>query len=163
MVLPDLFSGLEHAYGGADDVPGILARIARTDRADAREAVRDLGLRVCQQGGAVNQTTPYVVGPLLGLALDPGVLVRGEVVGLLLRITRSGRAWHSAARLAAPQYQQNYTERLEWENHLLRQVLAAGPRIVQLAESANAEIEKPAEELRQASAELVRRAREPLH
>jgi len=73
---------LSHAYGPADDVPGLLRRMAGTDETDVITAQEELRGSVLHQGGVCTATAPTV--PFLGTLLaDPATVHPGGIAHLL--------------------------------------------------------------------------------
>ncbi|MBG0829733.1 HEAT repeat domain-containing protein [Planomonospora sp. ID67723] len=79
------WADLDHAYGPADDVPGLL-RALRSERADERErALPELYSNIFHQGNRYPATAPAV--PFLAqLALDPATPERNGIVYLLVAV-----------------------------------------------------------------------------
>ncbi|MBA9007689.1 HEAT repeat domain-containing protein [Thermomonospora cellulosilytica] len=76
---------LEHAYGEAEDVPGLL-RTLRSADAKAREAAhRELSATIFHQGSRY-EATPHAVPFLIRLAAAPDTPDRDQVLRLLARI-----------------------------------------------------------------------------
>ncbi|MEU9864378.1 HEAT repeat domain-containing protein [Streptomyces sp. NPDC047971] len=103
------WGGLRHAYGSADDVPGMLRDLYRPEK--AARASDDLLTHVHHQGGCVVTSAAPAVPYVLRAAVDPGIepAVRQELVELLGAIAYSGntaearfvdRAWPAAWDLA---------------------------------------------------------------
>lgn len=103
------WSSLQHAYGAADDVPGLL-RAAAGPVAGA-VAVDELSVRIFHQGGAVcsaaSAAAPFLVTP----AADPDVVARVDLLDLLGDLALAGRtartsyvnsAWRNAWAQALP-------------------------------------------------------------
>ncbi|MDU0293058.1 hypothetical protein [Saccharothrix longispora] len=102
-----MWDRLEHAYGPAGDVPGLLAEVRDPDRAAA--AVRELDHVVHCGGARVYSAAPAALPALLGLAEDPAVTVRPAVVEVVGDLGHAGRtadavdpAWPGAWERAVP-------------------------------------------------------------
>ncbi len=79
------WAALSHAYGPADDVPGLL-RALRSESHDERErAVSELYGNIFHQGSRY-QATAYAVPFLARLAVDPATPDRQEIVHLLASV-----------------------------------------------------------------------------
>ncbi|MEO3742033.1 hypothetical protein [Plantactinospora sp. B5E13] len=73
---------LRHAYGPADDVPGLLRRVAGPDEEDAVHALYELRASVLHQGNVCSATAPVV--PFLGALLaDPATTFPDGIAHLL--------------------------------------------------------------------------------
>lgn len=74
---------LEHAYGTAEDVPGMLRDLYRSER--AADAADDLLVHVYHQGGAVCSAAPAALPYVLRAAADPAIApaVRRELLELI--------------------------------------------------------------------------------
>lgn len=74
---------LEHAYGAAEDVPGMLRGLYRPEK--AADAADDLLVYVYHQGGAVCSSAPAVLPYVLKAAADPAIApaVRRELLELV--------------------------------------------------------------------------------
>ncbi len=70
---------LEHAYGSARDVPGLLRRLAGPDTKDQRKSLRTLYGSVLHQGTRYS-ATPYVVPFVIRLCADPAVPRRADLL-----------------------------------------------------------------------------------
>lgn len=70
---------LQHAYGSAEDVPGLLRNLLNPDPAVRRETMWTLYGNVFHQGTRY-PATPYVVPFLIELCASPDVPVRGELL-----------------------------------------------------------------------------------
>ncbi|MFJ9453712.1 HEAT repeat domain-containing protein [Kitasatospora sp. NPDC101447] len=87
------WAGLQHNYGSAADVPGLLRRCAGPDREDAWEAAGDLDNLLFHQGGWVCSAASAALPYLVRLAARPDVVARRERLELLDLLTRlSGEA-----------------------------------------------------------------------
>ncbi|MFD4246736.1 hypothetical protein ACFWP3_34845, partial [Streptomyces sp. NPDC058525] len=77
------WAGLEHAYGTAEDVPGMLRDLYRPEK--AADAADDLHMYVYHQGGAVYSSAPAALPYVLGAAADPAIVpaVRRELLELI--------------------------------------------------------------------------------
>jgi hypothetical protein len=82
------WSKLKHAYGPADDVPGLLRALTSTDAAERDSAQSDLFGNIWHQG-TVYEATAYAVPFLVQLALASSVPDRADVLGLLGAIAES--------------------------------------------------------------------------
>ncbi|WP_446040019.1 hypothetical protein, partial [Streptomyces sp. SID1121] len=87
---------LRHHYGAAEDVPGLVRGIASGDAEEAADAWDTLHNLLCHQGGWVGSAATAALPFLFGLARDPVVAARVEVME-----TIGGLA--ETARTAAPQ------------------------------------------------------------
>ncbi|MBL1083655.1 hypothetical protein JK359_17050 [Streptomyces actinomycinicus] len=76
-----------HAYGSADDVPELLARLRSADSAVAGDALRQLGGRIVHQG-TVGSVAPLTVPFLLRVAADPSAHHRADTLGLAAAAAR---------------------------------------------------------------------------
>lgn len=84
---------LEHAYGPADDVPGLLRTLTSED-ADARaEARADLHASLNHQGVQRGPATLAAIPFLLGLLADGRTLERGALVRLLAELAVGDTWW----------------------------------------------------------------------
>ncbi|MEU2835133.1 hypothetical protein ABZ667_42065 [Streptomyces lavendulae] len=74
---------LEHAYGSAEDVPGMLRDLYRPEK--AADASDDLLTHVYHQGGAVYSSAPAALVYVLKAAADPAIAptVRHELLELV--------------------------------------------------------------------------------
>ncbi|MGW6407110.1 HEAT repeat domain-containing protein [Streptomyces vinaceus] len=74
---------LKHAYGTAEDVPGMLRDLYRSEK--AADAAEDLLVHVYHQGGAVCSAAPVALPYVLGAAADPAIdpAVRRELLELV--------------------------------------------------------------------------------
>ncbi|MET8880160.1 PBS lyase [Streptomyces rubiginosohelvolus] len=79
------WASMEHAYGPADDVPGLLRGLASADPAE-REAALDGMYGAVHHQGDVYACTLACIPFLFELVVDPGVRDRGGVVELLTSI-----------------------------------------------------------------------------
>ncbi|MEE1741468.1 PBS lyase [Streptomyces sp. BE147] len=79
------WASMEHAYGPADDVPGLLRGLASADPAEREMALDGMYGAVHHQGD-VYACTLACIPFLFELAVDPGVQDRGSVVELLTSI-----------------------------------------------------------------------------
>ncbi|MGW3585737.1 HEAT repeat domain-containing protein [Streptomyces rubiginosohelvolus] len=79
------WASMEHAYGPADDVPGLLRGLASADPAE-REAALDGMYGAVHHQGDVYACTLACIPFLFALVVDPGVQDRGGVVELLTSI-----------------------------------------------------------------------------
>ncbi|MGM1064665.1 HEAT repeat domain-containing protein [Saccharothrix sp. Mg75] len=102
-----MWDRLEHAYGPATDVPGLLVEARDPDRAAA--AVRELDHVVHCGGTRVYSAAPAALPALLDLAEDPAVTVRPAVVEVVGDLGHAGRtaaavdpAWPGAWERAVP-------------------------------------------------------------
>jgi HEAT repeat protein len=73
---------LEHAYGSADDVPGLIRALASTEPDERKRARRTLYGNIFHQGSRY-EATAYAVPFLARLAADPQVSQRDEIVRML--------------------------------------------------------------------------------
>jgi hypothetical protein len=80
------WSGLEHAYGPADDVPDLLRALTSPDPETRTKTVYELYGNIFHQGTRY-EATAYAVPFLARLALEPGTFRRAEIVDLLGSIT----------------------------------------------------------------------------
>ncbi|MEU4741878.1 HEAT repeat domain-containing protein [Actinosynnema sp. NPDC023658] len=74
----EVWDRLEHAYGPATDVPGLVAQVR--DPVTAPAAIGELNANVYHNGDAVYSAAPALLPHLLDLAEDPAVTVRPAVV-----------------------------------------------------------------------------------
>ncbi|MBM7441318.1 HEAT repeat domain-containing protein [Streptomyces sp. HB132] len=79
------WASMEHAYGPADDVPGLLYGLASADAAERESALDGMYGAVHHQGD-VYACTLACIPFLFELAVDPGIRDRGGVVELLTSI-----------------------------------------------------------------------------
>jgi hypothetical protein len=79
------WSALTHAYGSADDVPGLLRQRASADPKEASEAGSDFFGNIWHQG-TVYEATSYAVPFLVELLARPETHERASLVGLLASI-----------------------------------------------------------------------------
>lgn len=77
------WAGLEHNYGSAQDVPGLLRRCAGSDRRDAEEAADDLLNLLFHQGGWICPAAPAALPFLLRLGARADVLCRRSLLELV--------------------------------------------------------------------------------
>ncbi|MET9959656.1 hypothetical protein ABZ128_11420 [Streptomyces sp. NPDC006326] len=103
------WAALEHAYGTAEDVPGMLRDLYRSEK--AADAADDLLVYVYHQGGAVYSSAPAALPYVLGAAADPAIVpaVRRELLELVGSLAYTAntaeprfvpRAWPAAWDLA---------------------------------------------------------------
>ncbi|MFE2420650.1 HEAT repeat domain-containing protein [Streptomyces hokutonensis] len=81
------WASLRHAYGSAEDVPGLLRGLASTDPVERAGALDGMYGAVHHQG-MVYDSTLACVPFLLALAVEEAVAERGELVELLVSIGR---------------------------------------------------------------------------
>ncbi len=93
--------GLEHAYGSAEDVPGVLSRIAWGDSRASEEALSDLALWIGEL--AVFDATVAAIPFLWDLAVTETVKSRAGVIGLLQTILEHGNPPQPKVQLEAHQ------------------------------------------------------------
>ncbi|MGW1277084.1 PBS lyase [Streptomyces tsukubensis] len=79
------WAGLEHAYGSAGDVPGLLRGLASADPA-VRESALDAMYGAVHHQGDVYDSTLACIPFLLELVVDPAVPDRGGIIELLTSI-----------------------------------------------------------------------------
>ncbi|MET9591451.1 PBS lyase [Streptomyces sp. NPDC006516] len=79
------WASMEHAYGPADDVPGLLHGLASEDPAERESALDGMYGAVHHQGD-VYACTLACIPFLFELAVDPGIRDRGGIVELLTSI-----------------------------------------------------------------------------
>ncbi|MGP3754973.1 PBS lyase [Streptomyces sp. IBSNAI001] len=79
------WASMEHAYGPADDVPGLLYGLASADPAERESALDGMYGAVHHQGD-VYACTLACIPFLFELAVDPGIRDRGGIVELLTSI-----------------------------------------------------------------------------
>ncbi|MEU0301150.1 PBS lyase [Streptomyces sp. NPDC006175] len=79
------WASMEHAYGPADDVPGLLYGLASADPAERENALDGMYGAVHHQGD-VYACTLACIPFLFELAVDPGIRDRGGIVELLTSI-----------------------------------------------------------------------------
>lgn len=103
------WASLHHAYGSAEDVPGMLRDLHRPEK--ATEAADDLLTHIHHQGGCVDTSAAPAVPYVLRAAADPGIEpgVRQELVELVGCLAHEGNtaeprfvdpAWAAAWDLA---------------------------------------------------------------
>ena len=80
------WSGLEHAYGEAEDVPDQLRALVSQDPDERAKTIDQLYGNIFHQGTRY-QATAYAVPFLARLALEPGTFRRAELVDMLGSIT----------------------------------------------------------------------------
>ncbi|MGW0886396.1 hypothetical protein ACWD35_44600, partial [Streptomyces sp. NPDC002671] len=80
------WAGLEHNYGSAEDVPGLLQRCAGPNPKDAEEAAFELLNLLFHQGGWICPAVPATLPFLLRLAAAPHVPSRRAVLELVARL-----------------------------------------------------------------------------
>ncbi|WP_327289632.1 HEAT repeat domain-containing protein [Streptomyces sp. NBC_01198] len=80
------WAGLEHNYGSAEDVPGLLRRCTGPNPDDANSAAFDLLNHLFHQGGWICSAAPAALPFLLRLAAAPNVPTRRTVLELLVRL-----------------------------------------------------------------------------
>ncbi|MEU9996106.1 hypothetical protein [Streptomyces sp. NPDC050848] len=80
------WAGLEHNYGSAEDVPGLLHRCAGPSPQDAGEAASELLNLLYHQGGWICSAAPAALPFLLRLAAAPHVRSRRAVLDLVARL-----------------------------------------------------------------------------
>jgi HEAT repeat protein len=102
------WAALRHAYGAADDVPGLLRGLRANDPAVAEQALKDLFASITHQGTRYPATAP-AVGFLAELAAAPDTPNRHHIL-LLLAYAAVGTDWPSLpdgvdpGRLGDPAY-----------------------------------------------------------
>ncbi|MFE7328691.1 HEAT repeat domain-containing protein [Streptomyces sp. NPDC057565] len=79
------WASMEHAYGPADDVPGLLRGLASADPAEREQALDGMYGAVHHQGD-VYACTLACIPFLFELVVDPGIHDRGSIVELLTSI-----------------------------------------------------------------------------
>lgn len=79
------WTSMEHAYGPADDVPGLLRGLASADPAEREQALDGMYGAVHHQGD-VYACTLACIPFLFELVVDPGIHDRGSIVELLTSI-----------------------------------------------------------------------------
>src|SRR6185436_271404 len=72
---------LHHAYGTAEDVPGLLRALARSGE-QQEQALYELFGNIWHQG-TVYEASAYAVPFLVELAADPALARRDEILGLI--------------------------------------------------------------------------------
>ncbi|KOX22605.1 hypothetical protein ADK67_23275 [Saccharothrix sp. NRRL B-16348] len=85
------WASLDHAYGSAEDVPGMLRHAVGADDAIAGEAIEYLFGSIYHQG-TLYSATPWAVPFVARLAADPGTPRRTSLVHLLGAIAETGDA-----------------------------------------------------------------------
>ncbi|MFT7838597.1 hypothetical protein Q5530_20850 [Saccharothrix sp. BKS2] len=83
---------LEHAYGPATDVPGLLAQVR--DPLHAGAAISELNMNLYCDGRGVYPAVPAALPALVDLAEDPAVAVRPAVVDTIGDLAHAGRTAH---------------------------------------------------------------------
>ncbi|MFC5957870.1 hypothetical protein ACFP51_26400 [Streptomyces pratens] len=94
------WAGLEHNYGSAEDIPGLLRRCAGPDPKDAGKAAGELLNLLFHQGGWICSAAPAALPFLLRLAADPRVPSRRTVLELVA--TLAGEAGQVTERFLDP-------------------------------------------------------------
>lgn len=94
------WSRLEHNYGDASDVPGLLRGCASPDVKTASDSLADLSNKLFHQGGWVCSAASAALPGLVDLADDPAVHGRREVVELISWL--AGEAAELSERLVDP-------------------------------------------------------------
>ncbi|MCX5009301.1 hypothetical protein OHB05_43095 [Streptomyces sp. NBC_00638] len=105
------WSALRHAYGAAEDVPGMLRDLYRPEQAAG--AADDLLTHVHHQGGGVYSSAPAALPYVIAAIADPAVAadVRGELLYLVGALAGAGNTaeprfvtsgWSAAWDLAVP-------------------------------------------------------------
>jgi hypothetical protein len=114
------WASLQHAYGPAADVPGLVRALAAEDAAVRQDALHALFGNVWHQG-TVYEATSYVVPFLVELALSPLVLDQAGILSLLAEIAdgHSYREVHETLRTWAdrgrtPEHEAQKARELEW-------------------------------------------------
>ncbi|MFF3671577.1 HEAT repeat domain-containing protein [Microtetraspora malaysiensis] len=79
------WAALSHAYGPADDVPGLLKALRSESHDERKRAVHELYGNIFHQGSRY-QATAYAVPFLARLAVDPATDDRQEIVHLLASV-----------------------------------------------------------------------------
>ncbi|MFD7762440.1 hypothetical protein [Streptomyces microflavus] len=131
---------LQHAYGSASQVPGMLSRIAWGDGPTAEDALSDLGQWIAAP--AVFDATVAAVPFLWELAATETVKDRAGVLELLAAILASGHDLHP-----------------EWTRAAHDAVVAGRPTVARLAaDASSAEAEAHARARAQARQQAVRDA-----
>ncbi|MEV0037091.1 hypothetical protein [Streptomyces sp. NPDC050804] len=90
---------LEHAYGSAADVPGVLSRIAWGDVRTSEAALSELALWIGEL--AVFDATVAAVPFLWDLAVSESVTCRAGVIELLRSVLEHGNAPQATVQLEA--------------------------------------------------------------
>ena len=72
---------LHHAYGSAEDVPGLLRALTKSGK-QQEDALGELFGNIWHQG-TVYEASPYAVPFLVELAAEPSLTLRGEILGLI--------------------------------------------------------------------------------
>ncbi|MEU6238238.1 HEAT repeat domain-containing protein [Kitasatospora sp. NPDC047058] len=106
------WAALEHNYGSAADVPGLLRRCAGPDPDDAVDAAFDLLNQVFHQGGWICSAAPAALPFLLLLAASPAVPLPSRRVVLELVWNLAAEAGQVAERFLDPGW------RSAWEQAL---------------------------------------------
>jgi HEAT repeat protein len=106
-----VWSGLEHNYGDAADIPGLLRACRSPDADTALDAVVDVGNKLHHQGGWVCSAASAALPLLTDLASDPAVHHRHAVVDLIGGLAREAvvveprfldAGWRTALEAARP-------------------------------------------------------------
>jgi hypothetical protein len=116
------WSNLAHAYGTAEDVPGLLRSLASTDEEERSNAIYDLYGSIWHQG-TVYAATVYAVPFLLELLESPKVEGKNEILVLLAHLAR-GTSYHDvhqhlpmmAEKAKEPEWQDKIQKELGWVN-----------------------------------------------
>ena len=146
------WSALHHAYGSAEEVPGLLREMASAD-AEAREKALSRFYSAVHHQGDVTPTTTATVPHLLEMARTPGLPDRAAIVALLVSIfsnavERRGELIYDCAgqecnQDLAAQLMRDQTEEFiayaAAEDHRLRR--AAIPSLAQLIDDAPRAVE----------------------
>ncbi|MEU8888383.1 hypothetical protein [Streptomyces sp. NPDC048442] len=82
------WGSLSHSYGSAADVPGHVRDVLVPGRAE--DAVDELSMSVHHQGGHICPAAPPLLPFLVGLAADPAVTVRAELLDLIGSLAQAG-------------------------------------------------------------------------
>ncbi|WP_155542412.1 HEAT repeat domain-containing protein [Amycolatopsis camponoti] len=142
------WSALEHNYGDASDVPGLLRACASPDAGTASDALADLTNKLYHQGGWVCSAAPAALPSLTDLVSDRAVHHRREVVELIRLL--AGEAVTAAEKWVAPGWQRALDD--------------ARPRLLALLDDADPRVRREttllaAEGIRHPESELALRRR----
>ncbi|MEV0738099.1 HEAT repeat domain-containing protein [Streptomyces sp. NPDC050549] len=91
------WASLRHAYGSAEDVPGLLRGLASADPVERASALDGM-YGAAHHEGRVYDSTLACVPFLLALATEEGVAERGELVELLVSVGRGRGSAEAALR-----------------------------------------------------------------
>ncbi|MDB6121572.1 MAG: hypothetical protein JWQ71_565 [Pedosphaera sp.] len=136
--LPEVNWGrLVHAYGAADDVPGLIRGLASSRPKWRRKAMQELYVNIWHQG-TVYEATGYAVPFLIGLLEAEVVQDKPEILMLLSEIAR-GNSYHEVhqhgflkEQAQTPEWQGAIRKELVWVRAAKEAVLAGKPIYLKL-------------------------------